>query len=358
MREDLTLPCRRGRRRPAGCPPVLWVAVTVAATSAGCTDRQLARYRDDEFLAQHHYALGEQYLEVDGLQLCYQEYGTGETVVILPGLGTSIDFWQLNVPAIAERYHVLAVDLPGFGKSDKPDASYDLPWICQRIETFLDAKQVVRASFIGGSMGGHLGLLMALDHPERVDKLVIMGSSGIWPRPGIILNLALKTLWNDAIVTDYLRRNWPKIYSRISKYQTPMTQRLLRYQMAVRADATRYAPEGRASCRALRSIFYNSCRDRLAEITVPVLLIWGETDPIHPPKDAVYFRAHLPDARLVIVPDAAHEVMVDQPQTFNRLVLTFLEQGTAGVPVGHRAGSGGAASSARKSCRMAATSGR
>ena len=68
---------------------------------------------------------------------------------------------------LAERFHVVAVDPPGFGKSDKPNNSYDLVWICDRVIAFLKAKGIDRASFIGGSMGGHLAMLIALKNPER-----------------------------------------------------------------------------------------------------------------------------------------------------------------------------------------------
>lgn len=298
-----------------------------------CTDLQLAQYRDDKLLTEYRYALGEEYLEVKGVKFCYQEQGTEhvQTVVILPGLGTSIDFWELNIPVLATQYHVLAVDVPGFGKSSKPDASYELPWLCDMILAFLDAKGVDRASFIGGSMGGHLGLMLALDHPERVEKLVMTGACGGWPEPDILLNIGFHTVWSDALVTDHIRRNWPGIYRRLYNHHTPMTERIFRYQMAVRANLKAFEPEGRASARALKSIFYNTCRHRLGEVAQPVLLIWGESDFIHLPKDGVYLRHHIPHSRLIIAHDAAHEVMVDKADLFNEAVMAFLRYGVAGV---------------------------
>ena len=227
------------------------LAAVLALSCTSCTDLLLARYRDDALLARHTYRLGQEYLDLGDLTLCYQEVGQGDPVIILPGLGTSIDFWQLNVPSLAEHFHVLAMDLPGFGKSDKPDASYDLLWLSRQVLAFMDAKQIERAHFIGGSMGGHLGLLLALHHPDRVGKLVIMGSSGMWPHPGGLADLALKTLWSEWLVADHLRRAWPDIYWKLSRRQPPITHDLFRYQMAVRADSRRYAPEGRAAARAL-----------------------------------------------------------------------------------------------------------
>ncbi len=309
----------------------LWAALILAPLCTACTELQMAGYRDEKFLEQYRYALGETYIEVDGLRMCYQERGQGDPLIILPGLGTSIDFWQLTIPPLAKHHHVIALDLPGFGKSAKPDTSYDLNWTCDRIIAFMDAKQIRQANVLGGSMGGHLGMLLALRYPERVERLVMMGSSGGWPQPGLLLDLVVKIFLTDVIVTDHVRRNWPSIYSKLSERQTPMTEHLFRYQMALRANRTKFAPSGRALARSLRSIFYTGCRESLTEVKMPVLLIWGALDRIHPVKDGVHARSVLPDSRLVIVPDAGHEVMIDQPDTFNRLILRFLEEGTQGV---------------------------
>jgi 4,5:9,10-diseco-3-hydroxy-5,9,17-trioxoandrosta-1(10),2-diene-4-oate hydrolase len=299
--------------------------------AGGCTDARLAAYRDDPFLAEYRYALGENYLEVDGLRFCYQEFGRGPTVVIVPGLGTSIDFWQLNIPALAEHFHVLAVDPPGVGKSDKPDASYELPWMVEKLVAFLDAKNVEKASLIGGSLGGHLALLIALDHPERVEKLVLMGSTGAWDPPGFLLAGALKLFWNEELFIDHVRRAWPDIFHMIFKYQTEMTRRILRYQMAQRACYSTFEAEGRACSRAILSIFFHSCLHRLREVRCPVLLVWGEDDQIHPVRDAKVKWKNLPVSRLVILQDSAHEAMVDQYARFNEVVVAFLRFGIQAV---------------------------
>jgi pimeloyl-ACP methyl ester carboxylesterase len=305
-------------------------AVLLGATT-GCTDLMLRSQRDDTFLDQYRYVLGEQYLTVDGMRLCYQERGQGDTVIILPGLATTIDFWQLNVPELEKKHHVIVIDLPGLGKSDKPDVACDLPWMCDRLVSFLNAKGIQRASFIGGSLGGHLAMLIALRHPERVDSLVLMGSSGAWPTPGVLMAGALRAFWNDAIVVDHMRRNWAEIFHKMFLHVTPVTRRLFHYQVSLRANRDRYWPEGRSSSRALRSIFFHSCLGRLRDVHQPVLLVWGEHDRIHLRSEAMALRDGLPDARLVIVADASHEVMVDQPEEFNRLVLLFLEQGTHAI---------------------------
>lgn len=302
--------------------------LSLALASASCTDARLRPYYDYKYLNEYRYALGENYAEVDGLKLCYQEFGQGDTVLIVPGLGTSIDFWQLNIPVLARSFHVVAVDPPGFGKSDKPDAGYELSWMNSKIIAFMDARGIDRVSVIGGSMGGHLALLLALDHPDRVDKLVMMGSTGDWPPPGPLLRPGLKGLWNERIVNDYLRGHWPAIFQKMVLHPNEMTQRLLRYQMALRADYDRFWPEGRASARAIRSIFFSSCRDRLAEVRVPVLLVWGQSDQIHTPEHARFMHQRIPNSSLVILANSGHEAMIDQTEKFNDAVVSFLKTGS------------------------------
>ena len=313
-----------------------WPAVRAALLAAlvvccaGCGDLRLMTYRDDALLKSYTYALGEQYVTVGGIRYCYQEQGEGETVLILPGIATSIDFWQETVPALTAHYHVVALDPPGIGKSDKPDASYELSWLVDRIVDFMDARGIRRTAIVGGSLGGHLALMMALQHPERISKLVLMGSVGDWPTPTGLTDFALKNVWNEWMVVGVMRERWPEMYATLFKHPNATTERIFRYQMALRANGDAYAAEGRMFTRAFKNIFYSSVRDRLGEIECPTLLIWGEEDTTHPAKAGEFFRDHMKDAELVIVKDSAHEVMMDQPRVFNETVLEFLQHGTRG----------------------------
>jgi 4,5:9,10-diseco-3-hydroxy-5,9,17-trioxoandrosta-1(10),2-diene-4-oate hydrolase len=284
-------------------------------------------------LENYQYALGEQYIDVDGVKLCYQDVGHGDTVLILPGLGTSIDFWQITIPKLAEHFRVVAVDLPGFGKSDKPDASYELSWIDDKILAFMDARNIPKANIIGGSMGGHLGLLLALDHPDRVEKLVMMGSTGDWKPPSFLFDFVLNDVWNERLITDYLRYHWPEFFPLMISHPSEMTQRLFQYQMALRADYCRYWPEGRASARALRSIFHSSCRERFSHLQTPLLLLWGENDRIHTLRHARFMHERTPGSQLDIVPDSSHEVMIDQPERFNSAVISFFKSTPQHEPI-------------------------
>lgn len=313
--------------------PGLAILIACCLTCVSCTDLALHPYRNDKLLENHRYALGEQYIEVNGLSLCYQEMGEGPTLVVLPGLATSIDYWQRVLPGLAEEHHVVALDPPGIGKSAKPaDASYELPWLADHVVGFMDAMEIERATLVGASLGGHLALLIALDRPERVDRMVLMGACGSWPPPGPLLDLAIHILWNDVLFTDHIRRNWPTIFRTIVSSDHDAAQAIFEYQMAHRANREAFIPEGRSASRIMRSIFYNSCRGRVSEIDIPVLLVWGEFDEIHPLREGLYLRRHLPQSKLVIIHDAAHQVILDKPDVFNHVVRTFLREGLDAVP--------------------------
>lgn len=312
---------------------LLILPVLAISTASCCTDLRLLSYRDDAVVEQYHYALGEQYITVGDLTLCYQQRGEGEPVLILPGLATSIDYWQFNIPALAESHRVVALDLPGLGKSDKPAAAgYEMSWLVERIVDFMDAKGIRRTTVIGGSAGGHLALMLALAHPERVSKLVLVGTVGNWDPMTPLQDLAIRCFWTDAAAVHLLRVGWPMILGWLFEQPTEFSGQIRRYDMALRADRARYTPYGRATGRTMKSLLYSTCRDRLGEIKCPVLLVYGEHDHIHRGDNLEkHYREHLADMRLVLVPHAAHAVMVDQPEAFNRLVLEFLAGGTAGV---------------------------
>lgn len=118
-----------------------------------------------------------------GLKTNYLEAGAGDPVILIHGSGpgvTAYANWRLCIPALAQRYRVLAPDIAGFGYTErKPDQVYDLDFWVRHLVEFMDAVGVERARFVGNSFGGALTLALTARHPERVDKLVLMGAAGV-----------------------------------------------------------------------------------------------------------------------------------------------------------------------------------
>ncbi len=122
------------------------------------------------------------YVDADGIKTNYLEAGAGPPVVLVHGSGpgvTAYANWRLTIPDLAPHFRVLAPDMAGFGFSDKPGGVADLAaWVGQ-LTGFLDALGIERASVVGNSFGGSIGIRLAVDHPDRVDRLVLMGATGI-----------------------------------------------------------------------------------------------------------------------------------------------------------------------------------
>jgi len=267
------------------------------------------------------------YLRVEGHRIRYWRLGAGPPVVLLHGLGNSVLNWRHNVRALSNRYTVYAIDLPGHGLSDIPPVLYDLPTGARFLDAFADGVGIEAAHVIGNSMGGVLAIELALRFPKRVHSIVLIGSAGLGRRLSL-LSLRIATL---PILGEYVHR--------------PNRRRLRALIDSMLYDPSRMDPEdfeerfgyqsrkgiGRANLAILRygvnlwgqrSAIYRL--DRISDIRSPVLLVWGQHDPLFPLAHARAAHERLPNAKLELFEEAGHWPQYEHPDRFNRLVIDFL----------------------------------
>jgi pimeloyl-ACP methyl ester carboxylesterase len=227
--------------------------------------------------------------------------GRGTPVVLIHGLGGSSDWWRHNFDALAERHTVAAVDLVGFGRnrfflrpSRLPLAFEEIAALLGRwIETSFGGERV---HLVGNSMGGHVAIHLAAERPELVRSLVLVSSTGI-----------------------------PfELDPRIHLQNLFVPQGIVSFSRIMARDAFRAGPTSLfvAFSRLLR----DDARPLLRTLTMPVLLLWGERDPLVPLSYARQIAGLVPQARLVTVPGAAHVPMWERPELFNRELIAFLDQ--------------------------------
>jgi pimeloyl-ACP methyl ester carboxylesterase len=273
-------------------------------------------------------------LEIDGRPVNYVDIGSGdrEPIVFVHGLGGQWQNWLENVPRAAQERRVVAVDLPGFGLSPMPRDEITISGYGRTVEALIDRLGLGRVDIVGNSMGGYIGAEVAIQFPQRVDQLLLVSAAGITSAD--LAHAPIMTLGRvaSAIATHTAAQD--RQLAARPKSRHAALQFVARHPSRLRADFAYEAffkGTGKPGFTpALRASLEYDFRDRLPEIRVPTLIVWGEKDSIIPVKDANEFERLIPDSRKVVMKDTGHIAMAERPETFNALMLEFLaEHGSA-----------------------------
>jgi len=206
------------------------------------------------------------------------------------------------VQAIAERYRVYLVDLPGFGKMRRLRRRFMLAEAADWLSEWMDSAGLERAHLVGHSMGGYICLNLAASRPEAVRRLVLVAPAGVPTGRSMVGHLG------------------PLLGA--ARYATPS------FLPVLIRDALRTGPA--TLWRMARDLLAEDVRLDLRRIEAPTLLIWGERDPLVPPAIGDLLREEIPDSRLLVLERSAHVPMFDRPEEFDAALLAFF----AGAPVG------------------------
>jgi pimeloyl-ACP methyl ester carboxylesterase len=282
-------------------------------------------------------------LHMGSLRVHHTHGGRGAPVLFIHGLGSSGYLeWRFNLEPTAARHRVYAPDLPGFGRSEKPRARYGIPYFTRFIERYMEGRGLRSAAVVGASLGGRVALELALKHPERVSKLVLVNSLGLG-RPSMRLTYGLITLPRVGETMMNVTRN------ALNWVPAAMIRRVAGRYVGASADLSRtmddgyldnlrelYAAEGYhdaylATVRSLvtpTALFGNEydVSGRLCEIKVPLQLIWGANDPLFPLIHATRAHALVENSRLAVIEGAGHTPQAERPEEFNRVLLDFLRE--------------------------------
>lgn len=266
------------------------------------------------------------HLVVNDLRFALERGGEGPSLLLLHGFTGSRASWAPVLPAFQERYSTLTVDLIGHGASSAPadPARYRMEHCVADLVALLDACGIDRTAVLGYSMGGRVALHLALAAPERVSALVLEGASpGIADPAERAARVASDTARAERIEREGLVAfvdYWERIPLFASQARLPAATR-----ERVRAGRLASNPVGLAnSLRGMGAGAMTPVVDRLGELSMPVLYIAGELDRKYSAIGQEMVAA-LPQAELVIVPDAGHTVHLEQPERFQQAVLRFLD---------------------------------
>ncbi len=274
--------------------------------------------------------MDDAFVTVDGLRTRYWTAGnSGSAVVLLHGIGSSVEDWAPTIPALSASHKVYALDLAGCGLSDKPaDFSYSPEAMRNHVLGFMDALGIESADIIGWSMGGRIAFDIASREPDRVRRLVLTAPAGI----------GQKTIFNFRVATlPFLG----KILTRPSKFGIRMLMNLAVADSSViseediqlRLSMGKMPGAQTAFLKQLRTFvggsgFLDAPRkellSRAGNIAAPTLAIWGNQDKFVPPAHAEILADNLGTFRAEFIDNCGHFPQVEHPQSYNALVAEFL----------------------------------
>ena len=280
------------------------------------------------------YPMPVSHLRVDGIEVAFSDVGVGEpTLLLIHGLGSYMPVWSRNLDALSREHRVVAIDLPGFGKSDKRNFNYSMAFYARVVDRVIDALKLQHVVLVGHSMGGQIALTHALRHPGKAEGLVLVDPAG-FERFG-----AGEGAWlAEAVDKDYVARTAPEtVYANvaINFWQMPKQARFMvddRLRVIGGPDFDAYAY---AISRSVYAMIHEPVIDRLEQVRVPVLVVFGADDGLIPNpilhggstrEIAEGGTARLPHGRLVVVPRAGHMVQFERPAEFDAAVLDFLKE--------------------------------
>jgi pimeloyl-ACP methyl ester carboxylesterase len=236
-------------------------------------------------------------------------------VVLLHGMLGDLSNWTTTIEALAARGHrVLVPALPVYGL---PVRQTSVPGLTRYVRRFVDALGLPPAVLVGNSLGGHVALLYALDHPADVVALVLSGASGIYE-----VQMGTTTLRRRD--RDFIRERAERTFFDPVHVTDDLVDKMLEI-VNDRPRALRLIKMARSAERA-------TVTDELDRLDMPTLLVWGCDDTITPPDVAETFRQRLPAAELHFIDECGHAPMIEHPARFNELMLAFLEKATRVEP--------------------------
>jgi pimeloyl-ACP methyl ester carboxylesterase len=266
--------------------------------------------------------------------ISFIDAGNGKkTLILVHGLASNAGFWRYVVPELSKEYRVIAVDLPGYGKSQKDAYAYTISFYAEQIKRLTDELKLDKFTLVGHSMGGQIGIMFVLKYPDLLDKLVLASPAGIeefergegdWLRSVMTKDFIKKTY------EDGIRRNLANnFYSWDENRWEWMVEERVRMAKAKDFDEFTYTV-----VRCVNAMLDEPTFDKIKNISVPTLIVYGKYDGLIPnpylnpgfTSDVFKWGAtQIPDCRLYEIDNCGHMLQIEKPEEFSKALLDFIK---------------------------------
>ena len=266
-------------------------------------------------------------LALPGADVNYVELGEGEPILFVHGISGSWQNWLENLPRFARGHRVVALDLPGFGASPMPSWAIDMPAYGRLLHDFCEKLGIERATIVGNSMGGFIAAEAVTAMPGRFERLVLVSAAGIintWNPE----ERAVVTAWAWKVFGPHYadRGRWIVTHPRAREM---VFRPFVRYPSRLRADLlfeqiTSGLERADGFGDALQTLIRHDIRERLGEIGIPTMIVWGQSDRVVPMAAALSYHRRIPHSRLEIFERTGHVPQLERPLRFNTVLDEFL----------------------------------
>ncbi len=273
---------------------------------------------------------------VDGAKFHYEDLGDGFPVVFTHGLGGDMSMWVFQLPAFRERYRVITWDVRGHGRSEITEEGYSIGRFVEDLAGLLRSLGIDRAHLVGLSMGGWISWEFALAYPEMVERLVLSNSAGLMSARSEAEAAEKARLFELSAQVTYKNGRKPIVQATIDL----MFSRGFIEKRADLIDVVKKTIEmdpGVGYARTIERVFLpfmrgplDKNRDRVKGVKTPTLIISGDEDLLTPPYTQEALHELIAGSRLETMESAGHLTPMEQPGTWNRMVMNFLSEGKKG----------------------------
>lgn len=281
------------------------------------------------------YPYGVSYQEVSsGRQIAFVDEGNGTPLILIHGLGSYIPAWKQNIPALAENNRVIALDLPGFGKSSKTVDEYSISFFAKMVAELQDSLGISKAVWIGHSMGGQIALLGAHSFPDKIAKLVLLAPAGFESFTKQDADLLTTYVTPESIKATpeaVVRQTFKSTF-----FEFPENARFMADDRIAIRQAENFDLYARSYAESVEAMLEGPVQSILPEIEQPVLVIFGKQDMLIPNQQlhpnlttegvAKKGIAKISNGRLEMIDQAGHFVHFEQAAKVNRLILNFIKK--------------------------------
>ena len=268
------------------------------------------------------------YVTVDGIKTHYVVAGEGRPLLLIHGLGASVVTWRDNIGPLSRDFQVCALDLPGHGDSDKPDFDYDPYNVARLVVQFTRSVDLDKPVVIGNSVGGALGLMLALRYPDLLSGLVLVGSAALGREVSTYVRLVSVPLLGEFLESSRVGGSKFMLYN---VFHDPrfVTQELLGelYRSRDMPGAKQAVVKVIRTTTGLTGVRKEYVLvDELKRVKVPLMVVWGAQDQIFPVSHAYRASEAAPNARLKVFDQCGHWPHMEKAAAFNSLVRDFLSE--------------------------------